>query len=242
MKFKSTTRMQIPVEVIQIRDVTPSMRRITVAGDSLQDLVVEKPAQWMKVFFPGRGNMPPVGRAYTIRRFNAADGRMDLDFVLHGDTGPASFWVTRAKPGDVLQLAGPRSGMDITPTVNCYILVGDATAIPAMASILAALPSHCQVDMYVEVIDAWEEQILESAARLTIHWLHSETQEPGTTGQLEQAIKNASIDPTDCQCWVAGESAMVRAVVAHLVTEHEVPRSMIHSAGYWKLGASDHRE
>ncbi|PRC94087.1 siderophore-interacting protein [Solimicrobium silvestre] len=242
MKFKSTTRILIPVEVIQIRDVTPAMRRITVAGDGLHTLVVDKPTQWMKVFFPTNNAMPPTGRAYTIRRFNAADGRMDLDFVLHGDNGPASYWVARAKPGEILSLAGPRSGYDINPSAHRHILIGDATALPAMASIVAVLPPNVQVEMFVEVSDKWEEQVLDSAAQLKTHWLHAGKQPPGTTGQLEQAIKRASFDASDCQYWVGGESSMVRAVLSHLVVERLIPRAMIHSAGYWKLGATDHRE
>ena len=242
MKPTERTRTLTPVQVLQIQDVTPSMRRLTLVGDGLRNFATDKAAQWVKVFFPAPDQRAPASRAYTIRRLNPTDGQVELDLVLHGDSGPASYWVTRAKIGDTLQLSAPRAGAEISQSIQRYILVGDITALPAMSAIAAVLPAHVQAEMFVEVADQGDEQVIDALAQLKIHWLHAGKRTPGTTGQLEQSLKNALIDTTDCQFWIAGESSMVKTAVTHLLHERLVQKSDIQSAGYWKMGVKGHRE
>jgi NADPH-dependent ferric siderophore reductase len=45
----------------------------------------------------------PVGRRYTIRRWDPVDRRVTIDFVVHGDTGFAGRWANHAEVGDRLQ-------------------------------------------------------------------------------------------------------------------------------------------
>ena len=242
MSFKLKTRTLFSVEVVQIRDISPRMRRITVIGDGLRTLNVEKPAQWMKVFFPETESAGSIGRAYTIRDFEAAAGRMDLDFVLHGDEGPASHWAVRARLGETLSVAGPRGGYDIDPSEENYLLIGDATALPAIAAIVKKLPDGTRAETIIEIADMQEEQILRGSTLARTQWLHSGNRPPGTTGQIEAAVRAAQIDPESTRIWVAGESLMVRAVLDHLLVERGVPRESIRSAGYWKRGLADYHD
>ncbi|MEB0140903.1 MULTISPECIES: siderophore-interacting protein [unclassified Undibacterium] len=242
MKPTERTRTLTPVQVLQIHDITPSMRRLTLVGDGLRNFVSDKPAQWVKVFFPAPDQRPPASRAYTIRRLKPADGQVELELVLHGDNGPASYWLSRAKIGDTLQLSAPRAGAEIRQSIQRYILLGDITALPAMSAIAADLPAQVQAEMFVEVANQADEQRIDTLARLKVHWLYAGKRIPGTTGQLEQSLKDALIDITDCQFWVAGESSMVKTVVTHLLNERLVQKSAIQSAGYWKLGVKGHRE
>jgi len=122
--------------VIGVEDITPKMRRVTVAGDALKVMPIDRPAMWMKLFFPMPSNIKPQGRAYTIRAYNAEQGWMAFDFALHGDQGPAAWWIARVREGDALQLAGPRSGYWIDPSEREHVLIGDATALPAIAGIV----------------------------------------------------------------------------------------------------------
>lgn len=124
MKQISQNRTLHSAVVKTVQNITPLMRRITVVGEDLKGLPVEHPAQWMKVFPPADAGRKPEGRAYTIRHYEAQTGCMELDFVLHGDNGPASAWAGRAKAGDVPQLAGPRAGYRIDPAATRHLLVG----------------------------------------------------------------------------------------------------------------------
>jgi NADPH-dependent ferric siderophore reductase len=231
-----------PAEVIDIVDVTPRMRRITVAGKNAPPPSNGLPAQWMKLFVPAHGDEQPAGRAYTIRRFDPDTGRITFDFARHGDDGPASRWAGRARVGDVLQISAPRGGHLIDTHVAQYVLAGDATALPAIAAILEALPRQIRATAWIEVVDLAETAYLADRLEFDVRWLSAGTFIPGTTGLLERAIRDAAFDAKACQAWIAGESAMMRTIRTHLLLDRGVIHPAIDSAGYWKLGSADHRE
>lgn len=229
-------------EVVQIRDLSPGMRRISVAGHSLRALRIDLPGQWMKVFFPAPDGVRPPGRAYTVRAFDQAAGYLDLDFVMHGDEGAAGHWVVNARLGDVLTLAGPRAGYLVDPHAASHLLIGDATALPAIACIVQALPPQAGANVLLEVAGSRERQELHGAATLRTTWLYSGAVPAGASGQLLAAVRASVIDVASVRVWLAGESAMVRAVRQHLLQERGLPPAALTSAGYWKVGSADHRE
>lgn len=150
--------------------VTPHMKRITIDQSCLPAFRVGLPAQWLKVFVPAGEGRTTAGRAYTVRRFDPASKKLDLDFVLHGDNGPVSAWAARAKAGDAFEISAthPRSGFPIEPSAERYLLFGDETALPAIGGILEALPAHARADAFVGVDDAGEEQTIEAAASVNL--------------------------------------------------------------------------
>lgn len=235
-------RMRCAAEVVDARAITPHLRRITITGPDLRTLAIDRPAQWVKIFFPDDHGFSKAGRAYTIRAFDPVNAVMDLEFALHGDNGPASRWAARARRGDRIEVAGPRSGHAIDPAAEHYILVGDATALPAIAAILEALPATVHARAFLEVTDAAERQAFTTRARLEATWLHSGNEAPGTTGQLELAIQAAQFETRNCQVWIAGESFMVRSVRTHLMLDRGITEAAIDAKGYWKLGVADARD
>lgn len=241
MTHSSHGRTPIPAKVTAIHDMTPHMRRISVAAQEFHDLGPVKPAQWMKVIFPTEDGTP-AARAFTIRAYDPASGRLDLDFALHEGNGPAARWARHAQLGGMIQLAGPAAGYDIDPTVDNYVLIGDMTALPGIAAIAAALPATARADIIVEVADARDEQPLSSAATLDVHWLHSGAEPSGTTGQIELAIQGPRFDYRKSRIWLAGESFMVRSVLTHLLVDRGVLHTSIESKGYWKMGTPAYRE
>ncbi len=150
--------------------VTPHMKRITIDGSCLPAFRVGLPAQWLKVFVPTGEGQASMGRAYTVRRFDPVSKKLDLDFVLHGDNGPASAWAARAKPGDAFEISDthPRSGFAVQSSTEHYLLFGDESALPAIGGILEALPAHARADVFVEVDDPGEEQTIETEAAINL--------------------------------------------------------------------------
>jgi NADPH-dependent ferric siderophore reductase len=103
-------------------------------------------------------------RTYTVRAVWPALREVDVDLVLHGDGGPASAFAGRATVGDRLVVLGPdrrygdeHGGLEFRPPtghVGPTLLVGDATAVPAVLSVLAALPADALGEVVLEVPDA----------------------------------------------------------------------------------------
>lgn len=226
-------------EVRKITQVSPHMRRITLASAALMDFPVRRPAQWVKVFVPTADGGKPSGRAYTIRHFREALCEMDIDFVLHGH-GPCSTWAQGASPGDVIQIAGPRSGFRLEPDVSHLLMGGDETALPAIGAILEALPTGTSVDAFVEIPEDADAQFIHSKADVEITWLARNGRDTGTA--LAEAMMRAELPQDSGAVWFAAEAAVVRIVRRHFQLDRAVPRNRLVMSGYWKKGETDFRD
>ncbi|PTL80888.1 siderophore-interacting protein [Vitiosangium sp. GDMCC 1.1324] len=248
------------LEVRRVNRITPHMIRVTLGGDELEGFQSEGADDHVKLLFPAEGERIPVlpivgphglsvpegkrkpdSRDYTPRRYNAATGELDIDFVVHG-TGPGSSWAARAKPGDYLGLGGPRSTWFIANDFDWYLLAGDQTALPAIGRRLKELPEGARAIVFVEVADAAEEQRFDTRANVQLTWLHRNGAEPGTTDLLEKAIRGLEFPPGDYFAWVAGEATTLRPIRDHLLNERGANKSWVRVTGYWKRGAADHHD
>ncbi|AXG76438.1 siderophore-interacting protein [Streptomyces paludis] len=199
----------------------------------------------------------PWARSYTIRAHDRARGTIDIDFVLHdeeapaaGDTGPATRWARTAAPGDVLGMFGP-SAYFATPvpvgTADWMLLAGDETALPAIGTLIEALPEGARALAWIEVADAAEEQRFVTAGEVTVRWLHrgpapsspsdctDSTDGPGHPGApLLAAVRGAVFPGGSALAWLAGEASTVRALRRHLVEERGFDKRSVHFSGYWR--------
>ena len=107
-----------------------------------------------------------------MRDWDAADQQLTLDFVVHGDVGLAGRWATHAQPGDRLQFRGPAGDYWPDPDADWYLLVGDESALPAIAATAEAVPAGKPVVAVVEVEDSDGEIALTSPGDLETVWLH----------------------------------------------------------------------
>ena len=86
-------------------------------------------------------------RTYTVRKVRPGSEQIDVDFVIHDHAGPAGAFAEAARPGDQAiiigpnaQAGGPVAGMDFHPGQSRHLLlVGDETAVPAIAAIMDSL-------------------------------------------------------------------------------------------------------
>lgn len=228
-------------EVLRCMQVTSHMRRITLGSSALTDFAVRRPAQWVKLFVPAPHGDKPSGRAYTIRHFRAGMGEMDIDVVLHGD-GPCSTWAEHAKAGDVVQIAGPRSGFRIDPHAGRLLIGGDETALPAIGAILETLPAGLAVDAFVEIPGDADAQTLRSQADVEITWLPRNGGDAGTGTALAEAMMAAVARHDGGDIWFAAEASVVRIVRRHVLVDRAIPRSRVTMSGYWKRGETDFRD
>lgn len=170
-----------PVKVARVSDVTPSFRRFTFTGDTLDCFADPGWDQRIKVVLPLRDHgfeELPRGedwflrwrglpadrqhpfRTYTVRGVRPRVREVDVDMVVHPVSGPASAWIADASVGDEAVLLGPTTdhvgeygGVDFLPppTTGQFLLVGDETAAPAIAVILEQLPATARGIAVLEV-------------------------------------------------------------------------------------------
>jgi NADPH-dependent ferric siderophore reductase len=242
------------VQVASVQSVSPRMRRIVLAGDALDGFTTAAADDHVKLLFPAPGQTkpplplpgadrfsfpagvtPPAIRDYTPRRFDPATNQLTIEFVLHGD-GPAATWASQAAPGMWLGVAGPRGSLLVPEDFDAYLLVGDETALPAIARRLEEMPAGARAIVLIEVADGAEERYLPTAANASITWLHRGATAPGTAAPLATALRDTALPQGETHAWLAGEIETIRALRTHLVQERHLPREHVRAAGYWRIG------
>ncbi|GGO27370.1 siderophore-interacting protein [Gemmobacter aquaticus] len=216
-----------------ISRITPNMLRLTLAGPELDGFVSMSPGDHIKIFVPdGAGGT--AMRDYTPRRYDAANGTLDIDFALH-DAGPATLWAMQAKVGDVAQIGGPRGSQVISGPIQQWVLIGDETALPSIARRIEELPAGMPVISLVAVPGATDEQQIATAAAHRALWVHRDdpTDATGLLAQLDRiALTESSF------VWIAAEAGVARAVRDAALARGHAPAWM-KAAGYWVAGEAD---
>ncbi|MGH3418355.1 MAG: siderophore-interacting protein [Streptosporangiaceae bacterium] len=216
---------------------TPRLVSVLVRGDALDGFRIEAPTSHVKVFLPADGQDDPVVRTYTPVRFDEASKTLELQFVLHG-TGPASEWAERAGSGDKLAVAGPGGRFVLDEAATHWWLAADESAIPAVVTLLEALPATVTADVHIEVADAADEIAFDSQAKTTVSWHHRRS--PGAFGaELDEAARGADL-PAGARIWVACEAAAMRGIRRYFRNDRGLPAGSLVTRGYWRLGEANH--
>ena len=172
-----------------------------------------------------------VKRRYTIRHARPDTGELDLDVLLHGD-GPGATWGASAAPGDALEFQGPRGKLELRPA-RSHLLIGDESALPAIASICEALDGQEPAVALIEVQDESDELPVPADVR----WVPRRDESAGGAALLADALAGFE-PPAGSRAYLLGET---RAMVAlrSLLEGRGVAHEAIFVKGYWNLGRPD---
>jgi NADPH-dependent ferric siderophore reductase len=236
--------------------LTPSLVRVVLEGGDLADLVMPDATDaYVNVAFPPVGapydevfdpqdlrDLPkerqPHRRRYTVRAWDPERHRLTLDFVVHGDSGVAGPWAASARPGDVLVFTGPGGGYRPDADADWHLLVGDESALPAIAAALEALAPGARAVVRV-VCDGPDHEIaLPSPGHVDLHWLHR-AGEPADVDLLVEAVRDLDFGPGRPFGFVHGEADEIRAVRRHLLHERGLTRADLSCSPYWRRTMTD---
>jgi NADPH-dependent ferric siderophore reductase len=188
-----------------------------------------------------RADLPPELapriRSYTVRAFDPVALELTLDFVVHGDDGIAGPWAAAADSGDELLVMGPGGGYSPDPGAERHLLVGDASALPAIAVALEQLPRTAVGDVVVEVHDRHDEIGLSVPPGVRLTWVHHWEAVPGT--RLVEAVRALPWADGDVHAFVHGEAGAVKELRRYLRSERGMSMDRLSISGYWRLGVDD---
>jgi NADPH-dependent ferric siderophore reductase len=237
---------------VSVTKIAPRLLSIVVTGDDLAGFADAAPTSHLKVFLPADGQdepyIPewaaegapagpaPVVRTYTPRRYDPATRTLEIQFLLHGE-GPASEWAQRAKPGDRLAVAGPGGRFSLEPAADYWWLAADESAIPAVGTLLDALPETATAEIHVEVDGPDDELELPLSPKTTVTWHH---RRPGAYGAELAAAAKEAVLPDGARVWVACESAAMRDIRRYFTRDRGFPLTHLVTRGYWRTGEQNH--
>lgn len=219
--------------VIRRAQLTDTLVRFTFTSDDHFDGFVSLgPEDHVKVFFPAED--VPAARDYTPGDFRpgGADGaELDLDFVVHGDAGPATAWASNAEVGTELEIGGPRGSRLAPSGFRNVVLVADASGTPALRRWLLAYQGVSPVKAILFGPDA----------RLTDYFSDHERQLAGIEeswtdeSKLLDRVTGQDIDG-DTFVWAAGEANALIPIRSWLKNEKGLGAPNLSLHGYWRAG------
>lgn len=242
---------QAVLEVLGKTRVTPHLVRILLGGPGIENLSPnEATDRYVKLLLPDpasgltppydmddlRANHPeilPVMRTYTVRSWDTSTGRIALDVVLHGDgalDGVAAQWADGAIPGDLVSARGAGGGYSPDPDADFHLLIGDHSALPAIAASLEAMDEQARGLALIQLDHAEDRQNLSAPEGVEVRWLIGERE------LLLEALQGAELPEGRIQVFAHGERGIIKALRRELVTERQIPRDQISISAYWALG------
>ena len=216
----STRARQYDAEVLRRTSVSDHLVRLVLGGAGLEGFVSTGILdEWVGLVVPGQYQ----SRYYTVRSWEG--GELTIDVVIH-DVGLVTEWATRDCVGDTVTISEPKGSFAMPPGSGWLILVGDLTAMPAMARITGSVNVPTRV--WAEVADDLGDYLPPGTA---VEWL--DTPDDGSS-RLAALVEEIDWPEGDGYFWMAGESAQMRAIRKHLMRERQLPSSAYDVMGYWR--------
>jgi NADPH-dependent ferric siderophore reductase len=243
--------------VVRTEWLTPCLVRLTLGEGDLDDFVMpDATDSYLNVAIPPTGApygavfdptriraefLPsawPTRRRYTVRSWDAARRLVTVDFVVHGDHGVAGAWAAAAAPGSTLVFEGPSGGYRPDPTADWHLLVGDESALPAIAASLEAVPADALAVVRLVCDGPAHELTLRSPGRLDVTWLHR-TGAPDDVDLLPTSIRDLHFPRGRVHAFVHGEATEIRQIRRHLLLDRGLNRADMSCSPYWRRDMND---
>ncbi|GAA4821450.1 siderophore-interacting protein [Tomitella cavernea] len=258
----------IPVTVTANERLAENVRRLTFTAPAFADHRLSSPDEYFGLLMPRDGRafrwfdpdaaaniraavtaLPaderPELRWYTIRRLDPAAAAIDVDVVTHGDDGPGSRWVLRAAPGDT---AGVYTcgGIWWRPAER-RLLVADATAVPALRSVLEFLAAHhpgelasthvlalaaSDAELEPGLVEQWARRV----GTLELVYAPEDRQCAETARILQQWARDGHPAARVPYVWACGEADLAKAARTMAVKAWGLDVERANWATYWIRG------
>lgn len=218
------------LEVLRTTRLTSAIVRVTFGGPELEGFVALGPEDHVKLFFPTSGE-ERVSRDYTPAAYRPSHNELDIDFVVHEESGPASRFAATAKPGDRLIVAGPRGSRLAPAGVRKFVLLADEASLPALGRWIAAAPSDAEVFAFVQSDhDDVLDYPLPGGDRVAVTRI--------ATGSEAALVALGGPDLESAYVWAAGEATALIPVRRHLRRDLGLTKDRAKVDGYWRKGVA----
>ena len=220
----STRARQYTPQVLRRARISDHLVRLVLGGPGLAGFESSGvPDEWVGLVVPGQFQ----SRYYTVRSW--ADDELTLDVVIH-DEGLVTEWAARDCVGDTVTVTEPKGSFAMPQDATWLILVGDLTALPAMARISETVEVPTRI--WAELP---EDHAFYLPAGSQVTWLE---QQGDGMSRLADVVGEIEWPDGDGYFWMAGESAQMRAIRKHLMRERQLPSTAYDVMGYWRGGAT----
>ncbi|AWB83381.1 siderophore-interacting protein [Corynebacterium liangguodongii] len=254
----------LPATLTANQQLKPKLHRLTFSSPAFSRHRLTGPDEYFGLIMPKKGQeftpfeidgvnirsavsaLPeekrPELRWYTVRNFRPAEQEIDVDVVTHGDSGPGSRWIRRARPGDTVGIF-TCPALWVPPT-DSQLLVADASALPALRHILAYQRANAPQALSRTDVVAVVTSTDEVEGRFVAEWSRSlrnltvvSAEETGETRVVLGTLHGAyDVHSAPRSVWVSGEGELAKAVRRLAVTGWGISPANVVWVPYWFRG------
>lgn len=243
-------------ELVSREFLSPQLVRIVLGGAGLADYQPSEATDaYVNCFFLPEGapyevpfddaqvrelpsSVRPRPRRMTVRAWDAARGELTMDIAIHGDVGYAGRFAASAPIGARLQMRGPAGDYRPDPEADWCLVVGDESALPAMAATVQAVRPGVPVLCIAVVQDEAGRIELTSPGDLQVHWLYRADLDD-TAEALSELVARLPLPQGRASLFLHGEAGETRAVLWSLARRRDLSGDQLSCSPYWCRGMDD---
>ena len=218
----STRAATYDATVVRREQLSEHFVRLVLAVDGFESTGV--PDEWVALTVPGQFQT----RYYTVRSY--ADGELTLDVVVH-DHGLVTEWAAGDCVGEVVTVSEPKASFKMPEDAQWLLLVGDLTALPAIARIIETVGLD---RLHHQEIRAWVEVPAEPIRDYVAGDVTWSTPPGGVETATAALVEDIAWPEGPGYFWMAGESAQMRTIRKHLMRDIKLPTTAYDVMGYWR--------
>lgn len=229
-ELSSAAPVSCVATVTSIAQLSPSYTRVTVASAELASYEVTLPADGIKIGIPNRAGTLER-RAMTV---SARPTATSLSFdVLQHEGGIVAPWLAGLRGGKPVEVHAVRREFAIGEGIQSHLIVADASALPAAASLIRSIPAQHVIRAFLHAPSAEDARSLLPAHQ----GLELFLREANDAWPAEEICREVAALPKlpASQAWFAAEAASVAMLRRQWVADGN-SRDNLFAAAYWKTG------
>lgn len=216
--------------VTEVERVSPGFVRVALVADGWKTTGV--PDEFVHVDFGATST--DVAHGHTARHYTisgVSERGIEMEIATHGH-GPGAAWGSGVLPGHEVLISEAKSYYAPPEPSVVRLLLGDATAIPAIVRILAHADPAEKFRVVIEVATMADSRPLPSRAQVDVQWRIGGNG-VGPSVLLDAAARLLDELPEQPYLWVACESVTSRRIRTLARVERGLPTSALRIVGYW---------
>ncbi len=223
LEVMTTRAARYDAVVTRREQVSPHLVRLTLSVPGLVSTGILD--EWVGLVVPGQFQV----RYYTVRSLTGDE--LVVDVVIH-EVGLVTEWASGDCVGDRPMVTAPQGSFAPPPEAAWLLLVGDLTAMPAMARVCSSTSLPTRV--WAEVPDDLPGYLPEHT---DVTWL---TPPAEGRSRLAEVVEGIDWPAGEGYFWMAGESSQMRSIRKHLMRARHLPNAAYDVMGYWRAVTSRH--